>query len=224
MTGPGLVHHEDAPDAVDPADQLSQNPLLPDAHGVEPFAVGLQVLVHHGKELLHRRGLLRVGELASNGICQGAFPGKEGISGAVTAHVNPQQQQYRAAAPADRQGHVIRGLPIGPVLLEAHITNGEQPGGKDQPQKAPQHPADPPPGPAEAIAFLHAVGIVLPLDRHQNQNDGNGKQAEHRQQRDVNRRIPRPAEEASLLLLHDLFLPPRAPWNRGHFLIFYSSS
>ena len=120
-----LVDDEDAPDALNFTGTVSQDPLPAHAHGAEPPAVFLKVMVHHSEKLFYRRGLLRVGELVSNGLGQGALRREKAVPNGGIGQIQPSNQKEQAADAADCQGHIIHGFKISPVLLQPHQEQAE---------------------------------------------------------------------------------------------------
>ena len=196
-----LVDHEDAPDAVNAVYAVPQDPLPAHAHGTEPPAVLPEVAVHRGEELLHRRGLLRVGQLAADGFCQGAFGREEGVPDGGIGQIEPAGHQQGAAGAAEGQSGIVPGFPIGPVLPQAHGQHAQQRAACRQHQQCPDQPGEPLPGAAETKALRPAVGVVFSLESHQHQDDGDGQQAQRHGQQHVDHRVPGPAQKAAFVLL-----------------------
>ena len=93
---------EHAPDPGDGGDFISQHPLLAYAQLAEPLAVGFQVPVHHGEKLLHRRRLVRVRELVTNGLGQGALLRCQGVPQAPVG-----QEQAHQDSSCSRHGDQV---------------------------------------------------------------------------------------------------------------------
>ena len=121
VAGDNLIPGEHAPYPGDGGHLVSKDPLPSDGYPVEPLAVLPNVLVHHGEQLLYRRGLLRVGQLGADGSGQGAFGGTKGVPQVGVPLVETQGRAAQAEQGAEYGKAPIPKLPKRPVLLHLQI-------------------------------------------------------------------------------------------------------
>ena len=93
VAGVPLHTAEYTPDAGDGGRLIPQHPLPANSQSAVPLAVLLQILVHHGKELLDRGRLLGIRKLAANGPGQGTFLRNQGVPQAPVSQNEPHQNR-----------------------------------------------------------------------------------------------------------------------------------
>ena len=210
MAGVPLHTAEHAPDAGDGGHLVSQHPFPADSQLAAPLAVLFQILIHHGKELLDRGGLLRIGELIPDGLGQGALFRVQGVPQAPVGQKEPHQNRS-----GPRHGDQViaeADLLLEPLRLIGHgLGHREEPDGQTAAhgqESGRDQSGQPPPGALEAVALLRAVGLLPPVPPHNQEDQGDGKDAQRYHQKYVDDDIPGPFEIKALfgrfLQLHDI--------------------
>ena len=207
-----LVPGEHPPDAGNGGDLVAQDPLPANGHPVEPLSVGLDVPVHHGEQLLHRRGLVGVGQLGADGPGQPAFGGTEGVPQVGVGLIEEAAGEQQERAAADNPDGPVRKFRF--LLSKAHEKDHTAAGCQEQIQHRPQQPGQPLPGPVQTVAPLgHRVRVALLLppqeQRRQQEAEYADKMPRGRHKYAADHPVPRPFQMKSAFvpLVHSSHTP-----------------
>ena len=190
----GFVPPEHAPDARDIRHLIPQNPFVAHRQSSEPLAVPAQVIVHHGKQFIHRRRFLRVGQLLPDGPGQLAFFRAEGIPQAGISQIPGHQQSAHCQQTGSRQLDVLHVIPAGFVHRPGKGQIGCTGRSHQQSNRRPHQQDQPSAGTLQAISFRRAVRLLLFVPPHQQQNHRDSKNPQQNHQQNIDHQIPGPFE------------------------------